>query len=84
MNIKNLLFKNVTVPQANDTKEVQAVQLWSVRWLSRYGSYSGDVREEMEAFTSEQDAIDFKQALDNAFKLLRHTSKTTVVLTKEK
>lgn len=83
MNIKNLFTKKLTVPQSNEVKTVDAVQLWSVRWMSRYGEFSGCTNKEMEAFTSEQEAQDFKLALENAFKLLRHTSGTTVILTKE-
>lgn len=71
------------MPQSNEVKTVDAVQLWTVRWLSRYGAFSGDLREEVEAFTSEQEAVDFKVALENAFKLLKHTSGTTVTITKE-
>jgi hypothetical protein len=83
MNILNLFTKKLEVPQSNEVKTVDAVQLWSVRWESRYGEYSGSTRKEMEAFTSEQEAQAFKLALENAFKLLRHTSGTTVILTKE-
>jgi hypothetical protein len=84
MNIRNLFVKKVTAPQSSAVKTVDAVQLWTVRWLSRYNEYAGSVREEVEAFTSEQDARDFKLALENAFKLLKHTSGTTVTITKEK
>lgn len=31
-------FKKIRVPKDNDTKEVDAVQLWEVRWTSRYSN----------------------------------------------
>jgi len=85
MNTKNLFLtvKNLLVPKTNEIKNVQAVQLWTVRWTSRYGPYSTNTREEMEAFTSEQDAQDFKTALKNAFRLIRQTDDTDVTMTKE-
>ena len=83
MNIFNLIPKKLSVPQTNEVKTIDAVQLWTVRWESRYNEYSGGLRKEVEAFTSEQEAQDFKLALENAFKLLRHTSGTTVTLTRE-
>ena len=83
MKITNLFRKTLIVPQSNDTKEIPAVQLWSVRWCSRYGEYSSNIRAETEVFTSEEDAKEFQLALQNAFKLIKHTSNETVTLTKE-
>jgi hypothetical protein len=77
-----LWFKKLTVPLTNKTKEVEAVQLWEVRWTSRHGEYSSDTRPEMEAFTSPEAAHEFADALKNAFKLLRHTSGDTIVVRK--
>lgn len=79
-----LVRKPVEVPATNETKTVDGVQVWTVRWLSRYGEFSGNVREEVAAFVNEQEAKDFKESIENAFKLLRHTSGTTVILTREK
>lgn len=75
-----LWFKKLTVPFTNQTKEVDAVQLWEVRWTSRHGEYSSDVRPEMEGFTSPEEAHEFSDALRNAFKLIRHTSRTTITV----
>lgn len=83
MNILNLIRKPIQVPATNEVKTIDAVQVWTVRWLSRSGPYSGDLRQEVEAFTSEDEAKAFKEALENAYKLLKHTSGTTVTLTKE-
>lgn len=68
------LTKWITVPESNATKQVEAIQLWEVRWNSRYGSYSCDTQPEMEAFPTEAEAREFAQALVNAFKLVRNTS----------
>lgn len=78
MNAVNWVMKKITVPASNETKEVNAVQLWEVRWTSRYGDFSSDTQPEMEAFPTEAQAIAFRGALVNAFKLIRHTAGTRV------
>lgn len=42
-----LSFKWLTVPETNATKQVEAVQLWEVRWKSRHGEYYSDTRPEI-------------------------------------
>jgi len=69
-----LFFKKTKVPVSNDVKEIETVQLWVVSWWSRHGSYSGDVRKEYEAFTSEDEANKFAESIRNAFRLIRHTN----------
>ncbi len=69
-----LFFKTIPVPESNETKEVEAVQLWYVRWYSRYGEFHGSTRKEVECFTSKQAANEFAAALRKAFALVRHTS----------
>ncbi len=86
MNLKSLLqFKKVTVPESLGTTEVETIQLWSVRWESRYGEYSGQTRKECEFFTSEIEAKNFETALNNANKLLRNIGEraTQVTFAKE-
>lgn len=75
-------FKKVTSPQSNETKEIDAIQLWKVQWTSRHGPYSSDTSQEFEAFTSEEQANEFATALRNAFELIKHTSGKKVVVTK--
>ena len=75
-------FRKTTVPENNETKQIDVVQTWEVRWRSRHGEYSGDTREQVEVFTDEQAAKDFETALDNANKLLRNTSNTHVSVKK--
>ena len=77
-----LSFKKLTVPADKGTKQVDAVQLWQVRWQSRYGMYSDATRPEVETFVSEEEAKAFALSLRNAFKLIRHTSGDTVTLRK--
>lgn len=72
------IFKKKAVPETNDTKEVDAVKLWIVEWRSRHGAFSGDLRNEYEAFPHKEDAEHFAQSLRAAFKLIKHTSNTSV------
>jgi hypothetical protein len=80
-------WKTLQVPESNEVREIQVVQMWEVRWLSRAGR-SGDaelcsVRPELECFTEEDEAHAFKASVENALALLRYTGTgTTVTLTK--
>lgn len=65
-------FKWLTTPFSNKTRQVEVPRLWYVRWQSRHGDYYVDTRPEMEAFTTEQLAIDFADSLRAAFRLVRH------------
>lgn len=67
-------FKKLTVPVTNETHQIDAVQMWEVRWMSRHGKWHSDLRPEMEAFTSEEQAKQFALSLMAAFKLVRNTS----------
>ena len=60
------------------TRQVDAVELWEVRWQSRHGEYSGSIRPESEVFPKREDAEAFAQALRDAFRLIKHTSGTSV------
>jgi len=75
-------LKWLTVPFTNDTKQVETVQLWQVRWMSRYDEYSFATRPEMEAFTSEVEADAFALSLKRAFDLIKHTSGNYVTVQK--
>jgi hypothetical protein len=77
-------FKWLTVPKTNETKEVEAVYLYEVRWRSRTGEYGSDTRPEVEGFVTQELADAFATSLRNAYKLLRTTSGTDVsVVTKK-
>lgn len=73
------LTKTLTVPATNETKEVEAIQLWKVRWQSRDGEFHANTSPEVEAFPTREEADNFADALRNAFKLLRHTGRGTGV-----
>ena len=73
-----LTFKWLTAPFTNQTREVEAVQMWNVRWQSRNGEYTDDTQPELEAFPTEAQAQEFATALRNAFALIRYTSGTRV------
>jgi hypothetical protein len=62
-------------------QEVTAAAIYEVRWCSRWGSYSGNITPEIRVFTTKKDAEDFKKALEDAFKLIKHTSGNRVTLT---
>lgn len=74
--------KKIEVPLDNETVEVDTVVLTFVSWYSRKGKYSDDTKVEVEAFPNESDATCFADSLRAAFKLLRHTSKTDVKVSK--
>lgn len=59
---------------------VYAHKSWIVRWTSRHGEYSSDTRPQAEIFPLKEDAEAFKQALEAAFKLIRHTSGNRVTI----
>ena len=81
--MRNFFTKKIKIP-TEEKQELTAMEVWSVRWYSRYGEYSNDIRKECEFFTNPEDANAFKLSLEEAFRLIRHTSKTTVELIKEK
>ena len=75
-----LWFKKLTVPFTNWTRQVEAVQLWEVRWRSRHGQYCSDTQPEVEVFTSPEDAHAFADSLRNAFRLIRHSDGDTITI----
>lgn len=76
-------FKKLIMP-TGDQKEVDAVQTWRVEWTSRYGEYSHNTKEEVEIFTDKAVAEEFGEQLRAAFKFLRHTSNTKVIVKENK
>lgn len=79
-----MIFKKVKVPNKFSTIDLIAIEMWEVRWDSREGKYSGDEKNEIETFTSKEDAQIFKDALDDAFKLLRYTNDITNVIMRKR
>jgi hypothetical protein len=66
-----MFFKKLTVPASTETKTVDSVQLWEVRWRSWHSKYDCDGHPEMEAFPSEEMAQEFAAAINDAYALLR-------------
>lgn len=60
------------------------IETWVVKWQSRYGNYSGNVKSEFESFTRKEDAELFAKALKEAYEFIKHTSGTQVELYKQK
>lgn len=79
-----LFTKKLTVPVDNATLQIDVAQTWEVRWISRSGLCSYDTQKEAEFFTDYDEALAFQIALQNAFKLIRHSSDIAVTLTKSK
>ena len=77
MNIKKIFFRD------EQETSVDAYDCWEVRWTSRYGGYSYDTKPEVRVFPKKAEAEAFKKALDDAFKLIRHTSGKRTVLSKQ-
>ena len=65
------------------TKTFKEGETWYVRWYSRYGEYSGDVKPEIAVFPDKESAKEFEAELKAAYKLLRHTSGTRVIVQSE-
>lgn len=61
------------VPDSNETKEIDVVQTWEVRWQSADIEQCGlvDLRPEMEVFTSEAEASAFLDSIRKALQLTR-------------
>lgn len=64
----------VDCPKSDETVKLETVPLTYVRWQARFGEFSYDVRECVEAFPNPEDAEKFAESLRAAFKLIRHTS----------
>ena len=66
-------FKKINIPESNKTTERETVQLWIVSWYSSYANgIAPTFVEEIEAFTDKEEALNFKESLENAFKLLKY------------
>ena len=64
-----------------DKKEIEAIISYEVRWKSRFNEYSTGTRTEVRVFLNESAAIAFKQALVDAFALIKTTVDNKVTLT---
>lgn len=78
MNFYKMFFRDKT------QTSVKTIQTWEVRWISRHGYYSSDTKEEVRVFVTRKEADIFAFALEDAFKLIKHTSGTRVNVIKTK
>jgi len=65
------------------TEEVDALEVWSVRWESHKGYYSSDVEKYAEFFVSESAAKSFAKSIDDARELIKYSSGRAPVVIKE-
>ena len=80
-----LSFKKKTVPESNDTKELDVLKSWKVTWYSTRtyaGKYSNSEMES-EFFTSQNDAEAFRESLQSAHKLLKNSGELIRAICKE-
>jgi hypothetical protein len=73
-------FKWLKVPSTNETKEVRAVQLYTVRWSGRTNAYQSGLYPKVEGFEAKEQAEEFAESLRQAFKLLGMTGEGTSVV----
>ena len=64
-------------------QSVRVIECWEVRWESRYGQWHKDTKPEVRVFPSKKEAEEFRLALKDAFKLIKHTSGAEVIVTKQ-
>lgn len=65
------------------TINVDAVELWEVWWTRRHGEFYRDTKPAVKVFTSKEDAEMFAKAIEDAYKLIQHTSGTEVYIKKQ-
>ncbi len=69
-----MIFKKlITLFGESKTKEIDAVELWFVKWYARYGEFSSNVTQVVEGFTTEEQAMEFKRTLETAQKVLKYS-----------
>lgn len=76
-------LKNIFSSKKKTTQfTYEATPSYEVRWTSRYGEYSGHTRPEIEIFKDKNEAEHFKKMLEDAFKIIKHTSGDKVSIIK--
>lgn len=78
MSFRTLFFRDKQV------QSVSIVSFYDVRWTSRQSEWSHDTQPEIRTFTTKEEAEAFRDALVDAFKLIKHTGgRTSVRLIKQ-
>jgi hypothetical protein len=65
---------------SGDNREILAASSWAVRWRSRYGAFSADLKEECVFFPNKAEADDFADQLRKAFVFIKNTSDNRVIV----
>lgn len=66
-----------------EAKEVDGAEVWMVSWTARHGNYYADMRRCAKAFLTEDDANDFKKALEEAQNILQNTNNIDIQVVKQ-
>jgi hypothetical protein len=74
MNIVKMFFRDKI------QQEVNVYKMHEVRWTSRYGPYSGDIKPEIRVFPTRLEADAFAEALRAAFELVKNTDHILVTV----
>ena len=79
--------RTITVPASNESREVEAIELWYVRWKRNVALFDKDselgrFERCVEAFADEGVANAFAESLRQANRMLRHTCCTEVTVDK--
>jgi hypothetical protein len=76
-------FKWLRIPASNETKDIEVVRTWTVRWTGRTDPFNSGTVPYVEVFTDNHSANEFAKSLRSAFALLRITGDGTEVFVKE-
>ena len=60
------------------------IDTWVVEWTRRWGDFAGNSEQCFQAFTNEQEAMDFADSIRRAHKLIGNTHGTGVSVRKQK
>ena len=77
------LFKSKVKIPTEDRVEIESVDMFVVSWWRRYGNYGDEIEKCYRSFFTKDDAILFKNALDEANKLIGNTSNVRVEISRQ-
>lgn len=72
MNFKNMFKSTITVPESNETKNVETIETWRVDYYSIHGRFADwwEPKKESQFFDDKNIAIAFKESIENAYKFI--------------
>ena len=82
MGFKNIFKKTIHLEE-NKEANLEAVELWEVRWYRRYGEWKGDTEPVVEVFTNQKDAEIFYNRLKDAKELLKYDENINLTMKKK-